>query len=243
MFGGDPSSGADDESRWGLNGMGRREFDARWNHFFTKYYYLSDARKRRWVLQPPTGEGSDTERRLREIFEESADPDIRNAMAYVDFNTQLPDEFLFFTDRLSMAHSLEARVPFLDHTLVETAFRIPPSIRMRSGNLKFLLKKAVGDLLPQEVLGARKRGFVIPIPMWLRGTLRPLVERLLSPERLKDQGIFRADFYHQFVRPHLEQKADFGVQVWAALMFQLWHTVFIEGDPTDRPTYSWRDIV
>jgi hypothetical protein len=68
------------------------------------------------------------------------------------------------------------------------------------------------------------------------------VERLLSPERLGKQGIFRADFYHRFVRPHLEGKADFGIQVWAALMFQLWHTVFMEGKQTGPPSYSWRDL-
>jgi asparagine synthase (glutamine-hydrolysing) len=243
LFGGGPTSGLHDERQWVLNGIGRREFDARWNHFYAKYYYLSDARKDRYVLQTSTDGVPNTQGMLREIFEESTDPDVRNAMAYVDFNTQLPDEFLFFTDRLSMAHSLEARVPFLDHTLVEAAFGIPPSIRMRAHDLKCLLKKAVGDLLPREVLGARKRGFVIPIPLWLRGTLRPLVERLLSPERLGKQGIFRADFYHRFVHPHLEGKADFGIQVWAALMFQLWYTVFIDGDPTQRPTYSWRDII
>jgi asparagine synthase (glutamine-hydrolysing) len=142
-----------------------------------------------------------------------------------------------------MAHSLEARVPFLDHELIEKIFRIPASIRTRPDNLKYLLKKSVADLLPENVRQARKRGFVLPVKLWLRGQLRPLAERLLAPERLARQDIFRPDFYTSYVRPHLEGRADFTWQVWAALMFQLWHVVFIEQKSLDKPTYSWRDLV
>jgi asparagine synthase (glutamine-hydrolysing) len=160
-------------------------------------------------------------------------------LAAVDFRTQLAEEFLFMTDRFSMAHSLEARVPFLDHVLVETVFRIPPAIRTKKGDLKYLLKRAVGDLLPPELLTAPKRGFVIPIKLWLRSDLRPLVRRLLDPQRLDRQGLFHATFYDSFVRPHLEERADFTSQIWAALMFQMWHSIFIEQRTTDTPHYGW----
>jgi asparagine synthase (glutamine-hydrolysing) len=146
------------------------------------------------------------------------------------------------TDRFSMAHSLEARVPFLDHVLVEKVLAIPSSVRTKPMDLKYLFKQAVGDLLPPELLSLRKRGFVIPIGLWLRRELRPLIERLLHPERLRRQNLFQSSFYKSFVVPHLENKADFTYQIWAALMFQLWHVVFIEQKQVGAPCYRWQDI-
>jgi asparagine synthase (glutamine-hydrolysing) len=161
-------------------------------------------------------------------------------LAAVDFRTQLAEEFLFMTDRFSMAHSLEARVPFLDHKLVETVFRIPSSVRTAGGDLKYLFKRAIGDLLPDSLLTARKRGFVIPTTLWLRRELRPLVERLLHTDRLQRQGLFQSTFYTSFVLPHLDGKADFTSQVWAALMFQIWYMIYIEQNQTAAPSYDWQ---
>lgn len=213
------------------------------HHYFNTWYYLSDATKRDAVFQhAAAGDLPDTAIMLDELYSASAAENIRDGIAYVDFKTQLADEFLFMTDRFSMAHSLEARVPFLDHELVELVFRIPAAIRARGGDPKYLLKRAVGDLLPSAVLEGRKRGFVIPITLWLRRELRPLAEALLAPDRLHRQGVFRPEFYGRFVRPHLEGLADFTWQIWAALMFQLWHVVFVEQAAKDTPSFSWRDV-
>lgn len=100
----------------------------------------------------------------------------------------------------------------------------------------------MGDLLPPDLLTARKRGFVIPIELWLRGELRPLAEHLLNPQRLKRQGLFRPQFYDHYVRPYLEGRSTFTWQVWAALMFQLWHVVFIEEKQMEVPTYDWKTL-
>ena len=108
-------------------------------------------------------------------------------------------------------------------------------------DLKYLFKRAIADLLPPDLLTARKRGFVIPVKLWLRQELRPLVERLLHPDRLDQQGLFHQVLY-AFVRPHLEGQADFTWQIWAALMFQLWHAVFIERKQAETPTYRWMDL-
>jgi asparagine synthase (glutamine-hydrolysing) len=147
------------------------------------------------------------------------------------------------TDRFSMAHSLEARVPFLDHKLVELIFRIPASIRTRPDDLKYLLKKSVADLLPDGASAVPKKGFVMPVKLWLRGQLRPLAERLLSRERLREQGIYCPSFYDRYVEPHLSGRADHTWQVWAALMFQLWHVVFMEEKSLEKPAYSWRQLL
>ena len=98
-------------------------------------------------------------------------------------------------------------------------------------------------MLPEELLHAPKRGFILPDTLWLRGKLRPLAEQLLSPERLQRQGIFHPHIYANIVRPHLERGADYTDQVWTLLMFQLWHTVFLEGDVFTPPTYTWQDLL
>lgn len=203
--------------------------------------YFNDAVKRQYIKN--TTGLVDTVDWLQALYRTSEATESRSGFALVDLQTQLPEEFLMMTDRFSMAHSLEARVPFLDTQFVDRVLSIPTNIRTNPNNLKYLLKQAVGDLLPAPLLAARKRGFVIPDTLWLRGKLRPLVERLLAPERLAQQGIFLPEIYWRFVQPHLSGKADYTGQVWTLLMFQLWHVVFIEQASVEAPSFSWQDLV
>lgn len=214
--------------------IGEAEFRRK---FFERYYYLSDADKEARALRSTPGQLPWTGPTLYALFCRDPEIGIRNRVAALDLGTQLPEEFLMMTDRFSMAHSLEARTPFLDRELMELAWRIPPELRTKRSDLKGLLRDAVADLLPSELLHAGKRGFVIPLKLWLRDKLRPVVERLLAPERLARQEIFRPEFYEAFVRPHLEGRADRTNVVWAALMFQLWHHVFLETDGRSSPSY------
>ena len=134
-----------------------------------------------------------------------------------------------------MAHSVEARTPFLDNGILDLVRRIPANIRTHRNDLKYLLRRAVAPLLPKTLLDAPKRGFVIPFGLWLRGPLRSAVEELLAPERLQQQGFLTAGFYQRYVRPHLEGQADHTQRVWAAMMFQLWHRRFVE-NPAETTT-------
>jgi asparagine synthase (glutamine-hydrolysing) len=109
---------------------------------------------------------------------------------YVDLRTFLADDILFKLDRASMAASLEARVPYLDHELVEYAFRIPDRWKLRGLVGKWILRRAFRGNLPTSILRRRKSGFSVPIAAWLRGDLRALTSDLLSPERLRRQGLF-----------------------------------------------------
>jgi asparagine synthase (glutamine-hydrolysing) len=161
----------------------------------------------------------------------------------VDFRTQLAEEFLHMTDRFSMAHSLEARVPFLDHEFVEKVFTIDPGLRSTRAEMKYLLKHAMADLLPAPLLTARKRGFTIPIALWLRTRLRPVAQYLLSPQRLAEQGYFAPDFAQRYLQPHLEGRRDFHAVIWAALMFQLWHLIFVERRSREKPSFAIDDLV
>lgn len=227
------------EPAWWKIGRGRTDAEAFRKRFFERYYYLSDADKASGVLRQA---GPSTCDALFSRFSANADLGIRDRIAALDLQTQLPEEFLMMTDRFSMAHSLEARTPFLDRSLMECVRSIPADVRTARGDLKGLLRDAIGDLLPPELLNAGKRGFVIPLTLWLRGRLRPTAERLLAPERLARQGLFRPQFFELYVRPHLERRADHTSLVWAALMFQLWHHVFIETGAHAAPNYALSDL-
>lgn len=210
--------------------------------YLNRYFHFPDEEKRWSVFSTDTHAIPNTSEVLREYYQTSGASLPRDAVGYVGFATQLPEEFLLMTDRFSMAHALEARVPFLDHEFVERVHQVPAQIRTRPDDLKYLLKAAVADLLPSEILRARKRGFVIPTARWLRGRLRPLMERLLSPDRLAAQGIFRPEFSRRYVVPHLAGRADYHAEIWTALMFQLWHFLMVEERLTSAPTFSWQDL-
>lgn len=236
----------------GVGGLRSRE---RWRHwpqvgrdpfrweYVQAFYYCSDDMKRNEVLSNGGSAGSTgTTEFLRSLYEESDGTFPRDGLMQLTMRTQLPEEFLFMTDRFSMAHSLEARVPFLDQAFVDLMLRIPAEIRTKPDDPKYLLRQAVRDLLPGELLNAPKRGFVIPAAEWLRGPLRPLTERLLAPSRLAEQGLFRPEFYQRFVDPHLRGQADYHPQIWTVLMFQIWHNLYIERDLTQCPNFSWKEL-
>lgn len=204
--------------------------------------YLSDAEKRERVLAVPLSGIADTRALLRARYEDTGAGNVRDGFARLDLHLQLPDEFLLMTDRFSMAHSLEARVPFLDHVFAERIAGIPGPQRTRAPDLKNLLRKAVAPLLPGELLRAPKRGFVLPEPLWLRGPLRPLVERLLSPERLRKQALLHPTVYAEQVAPHLSGREPDSSTVWMLLMLQIWHVVFVERASLEAPGFSWRDL-
>ena len=103
-------------------------------------------------------------------------------MLAVDAETQLPDDLLMLTDKMSMAVSLECRVPLLDHELVELAARMPAGVKMRGGALKHVMKAALADVLPDDILDRKKRGFGTPMGAWLKGDLAPMLRDLLSPD-------------------------------------------------------------
>jgi len=208
--------------------------------FFEAHYYGPDDWKRQEVFAADFGETRDTADLLHQHFSAGNTPTLRDRSVRTDFETQLPEEFLAMTDRFSMAHGIEARTPFLDHKFVEQAMGIPATERLNPRDYKRLLRLAVKELLPAELLNAPKKGFVIPLKPWLRTQLRATVETLLSPERLKKQGLFRPEFFRSTVAPHLNGRADNTSRVWGALMFQIWYSVFLESDPAVCPAWDVR---
>jgi len=149
----------------------------------------------------------------------------------VDFAIYLVDDLLVKTDRASMAHSLEARVPFLDPIVTNFAFTLPQRQRVRGLSKKVLLRKAAEPLLPREVVHGRKRGFSIPAAAWLRGELAPFARTTLSPETLRRQGFFRPEPVTRLLDDHVARRADNSRQLWGLLAFTLLYERHVEQEP------------
>jgi asparagine synthase (glutamine-hydrolysing) len=209
--------------------VGRNRFA---RSFFENFYYFADSEKRTVLADRGAG-CRDTADMLYDRFMATQVRNVRDAAAGLDISTQLPEEFLLMTDRFSMAHSVEARTPFLDNGMVDLVRRIPAALRTHRRDLKYLLREAVAPLLPPALLSAPKKGFVIPFGLWLRGPLRGVVERFLASDRLSRQGFLAPAFHASYVRPHLEGRADHTLKIWGAMMFQFWHRSFIEGADLD----------
>lgn len=189
-------------------------------HYYPRYF--SDAAKNEILLASPPSPGeAPTEALLQSLWERSGADNPRDAAAWIDFQLQLPEEFLFVADRFAMAHGVEARTPLLDHHLVELVYRIPASLRTGL-DPKALMKEVGQDLLPGAFLSAPKRGFILPLTAWTRGELSGLVRELLSPQALSAQSIFAPTVWSEIVEPHLLGLADYTQQLWTLFMFQLW---------------------
>ena len=159
---------------------------------------------------------------VADVFKAANTTDPLNRALYYDFNTLLPDQVLPFVDRLSMAHSVEVRPPFLDHRLVEFAATIPGYMKIHNGREKHILKEAVRGLIPEEILHRRKEGFVLPVDHWLLGELRSYVEDALSPARLAIHGLLRPESVRELLDQHYSGIGNNGPRIWNLMMLQIW---------------------
>lgn len=149
---------------------------------------------------------------------------------YLDQNYYLPDDILYKTDRMSMAHSLEVRPPFLDHRIVEFAAGLPRELKVNGSKLKFILRELMRDKLPASVLTRKKEGFDIPAHNWLRTVLRPLLLDTLTREAVEATGLFRWAIVDRVLQDHLQRRANYGYHLWGLLTLFLWikrHSVTI----------------
>ncbi len=154
---------------------------------------------------------------------------IADKIMAVDFKTQLVDEYLAYTDRFTMAHSLEARVPFLDHRLVEWAATLPVKKRYHSGDPKYLLKRALHQNLPEEIFQRPKMGFSLPYGKWLEVPLSPLIDEYFSPDYLGNQGIFNLHSVHSLIREFKKgTRGAVTYQLWSLVVFQVWYDIYFK---------------
>ncbi|HEV2764283.1 MAG TPA: asparagine synthase-related protein, partial [Pyrinomonadaceae bacterium] len=151
-----------------------------------------------------------------------------DATLLADTMTYLPNDLLVKVDIASMAVSLEARSPFLDHHVIEFAASLPANLKLRGRTTKYLLKKVLRKLLPEENLTRRKMGFGVPIGHWFRGRMQPFLREVLLSEKSLGRGIFRPDEVRRLVAEHTEHGHDHSHRLWTLLMLELWFQRFID---------------
>ncbi|HEY6245563.1 MAG TPA: asparagine synthase (glutamine-hydrolyzing) [Pyrinomonadaceae bacterium] len=164
----------------------------------------------------------------RSYFGRVAGADSLNRLLYVDLKTFLPCLNLITTDKTSMAANLEVRVPFLNREMIEMAARMPPRLKLRGLRRKYILKRALEGVLPQDVIWRKKAGFGAPIRSWLRGPLQPLVNDLLSEETIKRRGIFRPTEVKRVIDANSSGREDNNLQVFQLLGLEMWQRTFID---------------
>jgi asparagine synthase (glutamine-hydrolysing) len=147
-------------------------------------------------------------------------------MQYLDIKHRLGDGIVHSLDRMSMAYSVEARVPFLDHELVDFCARIPPRVKMKWLREKHVLRCAMRSILPPDIVRRKKWAFQLPTDEWLREDLPPFAAEMLSETALRETGYFNPDKVASFLRQHRERRENFGQAIAGALCVQIWHDLF-----------------
>src|SRR6188508_3419179 len=190
-------------------------------HHGWREIFSSEAR--RALLEPDRRGSSDPLDVYRARYAETEDAEELARLQDVDLGIYLVDDLLVKTDRASMAHSLEARVPYLDPVVATLALALPTRLKVRGFSKKRLLRKAVAPLLPDSIVSGRKRGFSIPAAAWLRGPLVPFAREVLSEETIRRQGFFRPETAVRLLDDHVAGREDLSRQLWGLLTFTLWH--------------------
>jgi asparagine synthase (glutamine-hydrolysing) len=163
----------------------------------------------------------------REYFKRTNARHPLNRMLYVDTRLYLPGDMLVKVDRMTMAHGLEARVPFLDHRVAEFCATLPPALKLKAWRIKkYLLRKTMEGRLPSAVITRRKAGFNLPKAPWIKGELREFTRDHLSPVRLSSMGLFDLKTVDHILKDHFQGKADNSHQIWGLLTLSLWWEVF-----------------
>jgi asparagine synthase (glutamine-hydrolysing) len=175
--------------------------------------------------------GADPELQLARHFARFRGLPWPSQMMRFDAETYLPEDVLTKVDRMSMAHSIESRVPLLDNHVIDCASSLPASMKIRNGRRKHVLKEVAAGLLPPEILERRKQGFGVPLGTWFRGNLRELfADTLLSPSSLQ-RGYFQPLFVRRIVDEHLAGERDHTLRLWQLVVFEKWLQQYAERNP------------
>jgi asparagine synthase (glutamine-hydrolysing) len=165
---------------------------------------------------------------FRHLAKQGHTNDPLDMLLYLDSKTYLPGDILTKVDRMSMAVSLEARAPLLDHKLIEFVTRIPASLKLHAGGTKYIFKRAIADFVPSEILHRSKQGFGLPIQQWINEQLREQIRSTLTDARVRDRGYVEPDYVAQLLAEHERGRRDHSASLWALFMLELWHRVFID---------------
>jgi asparagine synthase (glutamine-hydrolysing) len=192
--------------------------------------YLVDSELR--VLLSPEASSETPTRGHADSFQKHFDrvpgEDFINQMLYVDAKTFLPDLNLAYSDKMSMACSIEVRVPFLDNEIVDFMGRVPPDLKIRGFNQKYILRKAMEGVLPKSVLTRRKAAFGLPIRSWFKNELREMLTDMLSEDRIRRRGLLKPAAVTRMIRDNETGERDYTLPLWGLLTLELWHQAFLD---------------
>ncbi len=231
-----------------LRGVQRFLYDARLtpSESFARRAMCFQPWMKKELLQPDVAKGleEDSTQLVRSLFEKMRAKSIMDQCFYFDSKVYLADDILAKVDRMSMVHSLEARVPLLDDKLVELACSIPFSLKMKHHKTKYILRKAMKGILPSRILRQRKQGFSIPLDTWFRGKLSSVVRKLLLDTTCQSRRFFRPEYVRWLLEEHSSGRQRFGSQLYALLVFEIWCRLGTEtkGHAAHK-TLSWGDLV
>jgi asparagine synthase (glutamine-hydrolysing) len=203
--------------------------------YFDNFYSAFSALEQNELLTPEALAGAGDAYAGSMAAWERSTGDLLHRLLYTDINGYLI-ELLMKQDQMSMAASIESRVPFLDHALVEFTARIPSTYATKGMAGKFILKEAVEDLLPADIIYRKKMGFPTPWAYWLAGPQLDDLERMLLEPRSTERGLFRPDAVKRIFAEHRAGQRDQGNRIWRLLNLELWHRVFLDSEPVDAMT-------
>jgi len=180
--------------------------------------------------------GHDSSTAFERLFAEPRSADQIERLLYLDSKTYLPGDILTKVDRMSMAHSIEARVPLLDHELIEFVETIPSNLKLRGQTTKHILKQAMADLIPNEIIHRPKMGFGVPLRKWLNNELRELLYDTLTDRRARERGLLNPRAVLALLDEHARGRRDNSLHLWGLLNLELWHRSFIDRQP--EPSFA-----
>jgi asparagine synthase (glutamine-hydrolysing) len=216
---------------WRYAIAGEPNFTDRYYEYWTRLLTTSELEK---ALSASTLERVDTSR-PRKVFEDILAPSVDlpelDRILYFESKTFLHG-LLMVEDKLSMAHSLESRVPFLDYELVDYMLTLPGEVKLKGAMSKDLFRRAMAGRLPDEVVSRKKTGFTPPQAAWFRHDQAEYVERILLSEQALDRNVFRIEFIKDVLEQHRKEKADRRLLLWTLLCLEWWHRIFVEGERT-----------
>ena len=205
------------------------------DRFIMNCTYFDDEQKNALYTEDLLAEVGDIDAasQHRASFERVEDADFLNQMLYLDTKIFMTSLNLTYNDKMSMASSVEVRVPFLDRELAEfTAWNVPPKWKLKGflrPTTKYIFRKAMRGILPRDVLQQPKAGFAAPVDYWLAHDLREMVDDLLSESRIRERGLFRPEVVRRYVSEHRDGRHDWSMQIWQFLTLELWMQTFVDG--------------
>ena len=195
---------------------------------------------RQWLYTPEFSDQISGEHPagMEKILQTAPVRDERDRFIYADLCAYLPEDVLFKVDRMSMANSLEVRVPLLDHLFLEWVLQLPFGMRYCHGRGKYLLRKLAARYLPPEILKPRKQGFTVPMGRWLRGELLDPVTRLFNSESFRQRRIVRPQAALELLKMHCSKRYDLGHRIWSLIILEVWARVWLDGQDTGESIFT-----